>query len=607
MGEYYIIAAGGTGAMCARSFIYMAAAGCADNNSKYHILLMDKDKESDAMTACENLLADYQVMRAQLATKADTTYTFPEIVVHKWNFTDEIVDEYRKQTGKPASDLTNLTLNKLLNPNEDSQINRLLVTMYSNEELNTDLNKGFYGHPNIGAPVFDYVRDRFLATRVENADRSVVDNTFMQSLHATLKNGPAHVYLFGSLFGGTGATVLPNVALALRSLRNPDVSADCYGQNRLVLGGSVIMPYFKLPSCPPDSKEVLQNVVPIDAKFEGQTKEALAYYHESGLLSNMMNLLLVGTSKLDVTSEIFARGGSQTQHFHVVLMIAAAAANRFFADKLGNMASAYNNNTVSPLGELLLWKITPNDPNNSGAYHSLTPMELGLEEEYARLTTFLRFSVVVAYYMRLKFNKPERELMEDVEIQGTVRQMRHNGRPIDPNHISRDEITACYKEPVANAGAICRGFIRYMFDVALSGFDWSKYRELKRSNNPVTVEGKDYYDYTLGQIDRTAPQHFVDRWLDFANITALKSILEADSPDQILSNMSLNSILSYSMKDPERTPYSVDKFPNSIATVYEKDTLSALGLEKNFFGKMKRTDVWFCEIYEQLYKKCIHV
>ena len=39
--ERFIIAAGGTGAMCARAFIYMAAAGCANNDDRYHILLMD--------------------------------------------------------------------------------------------------------------------------------------------------------------------------------------------------------------------------------------------------------------------------------------------------------------------------------------------------------------------------------------------------------------------------------------------------------------------------------------------------------------------------------------------------------------------------------------
>ena len=302
--DNFMIAAGGTGAMCARAFIYMAAAGCANNHDTYHILLMDKDKQSDAVTDCENLLADYDAMREQMGLKPGTT-TFPTIKVHKWNFTEEIVDEYVRRTGNPSANLSTLTLNKLLNPNSDGKINQILSTMYTMEELNTDLEKGFYGHPNIGAPVFDYVKDRFLSERVPLSDGTVRDNTFMKDLHSVLSQGIAHVYLVGSLFGGTGATVIPNVVLALRTLRS--AAGVPYGQTNLVLGSSVIMPYFKLPVCDSDSVEVLSNVAPTDTKFAGQTRDALAYYHESGLLDNVMNLLLLGTSNLDVTSELYAR------------------------------------------------------------------------------------------------------------------------------------------------------------------------------------------------------------------------------------------------------------------------------------------------------------
>ena len=127
MADHYIIAAGGTGALCASSFLYMAAAGCADSKSTYHILLLDKDKQSDAMTACHNLLEDYNAMNIQLGKKPGTL-VFPKIVLHDWNFTDEIVDEYCRQTQKPAANLASLTLNKLLNiPN---WLSTLVVAAY---------------------------------------------------------------------------------------------------------------------------------------------------------------------------------------------------------------------------------------------------------------------------------------------------------------------------------------------------------------------------------------------------------------------------------------------------------------------------------------------
>ncbi len=613
MGEYYIIAAGGTGAMCARSFIYMAAAGCADRNSTYHILLMDKDKESDALTSCENLLADYEAMRGQLGKNGgmnDNIFTFPKIQLHQWNFTQEIVDEYQKQTGLPANNLTNLTLRKLLNPNNEPETALLLSSMYSTEELDTDLNKGFYGHPNIGAPVFDYIRERFLAQRIINYKGETVSNTFMQSLHNSLRNGYAYVYLFGSLFGGTGATVIPNVVLALRSLQDPLNPLDNYGQTRLVLGGSVIMPYFKLPACPSDSVEALEKVKPVDNKFEGQTREALNYYHESGLLSNMMNLMLLGKSTLDITSEAYSRGGSQTQHFHMVLMIAATAANRFFAKRLGGMAEAIptdgSNSPVTTLGELLMWKMTPTDPKAQGSYQTLLPGELDLEGEYARMATFLRFSVIVNYFMRLKFARVAEELKEEVEVLGTCKQMEREGKRLSPKTLTTRDVMELYKDPVSKAGAICRGFIQFVYDVALSGFDWSKYRVYEKDLEKPTKDedNRTYYSYKLGPVDSSAVALFNMRWMDFANLGALRTLLDAQSLNFVIDNMTLNGICSFPAMDQDRTGYVEVRYPNSIATVYVDNVLDELGLKKNFFGRMVRDDVWFCEIYERLYSKC---
>lgn len=600
MSDYYIIAAGGTGAMCVQSFMYMAAAGCAQKNATYHILLVDKDRESDAVTACENQLANYKDMRSQLGTGADS-FTLPKIELHKWNFTDEIIDEYHQQTGNLADELSNLTLNKLLNPEHNPQTATLLKTMYTLEELDTDLGKGFYGHPNIGAPVFDYVRERFLKGVVTLADGTSRRNTFMSSLTTSLVAGKTHVYLFGSLFGGTGATVLPNVVLALRSLRDPAAPANVIGQTNLILGGSVVMPYFRLPSCQNDSVEVLEKVAPVDTKFAQQTREALSYYHESKLLSNMMNLMLVGSSDLSVTSENFARGGTQRQHFHVVLLIAAVAANKFFDNQLGSMSAKIASDPVTPAGELLLWKA---NPEKGGIYQALTPVELGLQNEYSKMVSFLRFSVVVGYYMQLRFDKSEESLKNEVEILGTVRKMQHNGRDIDPKKISNNEIIDCYKVPVSKAASICKGFISYFFDVALSGYDWSKYYDYIRDEKTQrVVNNKPYYVYTRGSISENATNAFSERWVDFANLDSLMTLIHNINVNHVMHTMTLNSITSYEMLDKNRPSHEEKNFPNSIATVYER-MLGELGLRKNIWGSIVSKDVPFSKIYDTLYRLC---
>lgn len=585
--ENFLIAAGGTGAMCARAFIYMAAAGCADHDDTYHILLVDKDKQSDAVTACENLLTDYQAMRIQMGRK-DGTNTFPEVKVHKWNFTDEIVAEYHKQTGKPAGDLSDLTLKKLLNPQYDPSMDQILKTMYTDEELNTNLEKGFYGHPNIGSPVFDYVQERFLADQVEMADGTIRDNTFMQELRRVMTTGKAHVYLLGSLFGGTGATVIPNVVLALRSIKSNDPMPKDIGMTNLILGGSVIMPYFKLPVCPSDSVESIAHVTPADTKFEGQTRDALKYYHESNLLENVMNLTLLGTSHLDVTSELFARGGVQTQHFHIVILLAAAAANRFFADKLGSMATAVNVGAAAPVipqKELLVWKGLA---QNGGAYSTLTFDELDLTEEAKKMNQFLRFSVVVGVYMRLLFDQSAEEVKYFNEVLGTCRQMGLGNKP------DKEDVEKYYKAPVNQTVGICKGFIQFLYDVALSGYDWSGYH-----NKTKKKDAGGLYAYGVTEVvNPIAPSQFHTRWVDFANLTELRELLESKELLAIAQSKTLNDICSYQMVDEGRAAVVEAAYGEHIAKVYE-EALKSLGLGKKLFGGLKK-DVWFCQIYEEI-------
>lgn len=587
----YIIAAGGTGAMCVRAFILLAAAGCATSDDTYHILLVDKDKESDAVTACENLLGDYNAMYDQLGS---SDFKFPQMILHKWNFTDQIVDEYRRQTGNVAEDLSTLTLNKLLNPNMDAHITRLLHTMYTEEELNIDLKNGFYGHPNIGAPVFDYIRQRFLDEKI---------NDFMSELHNDLDKGKTFVYLFGSIFGGTGATIIPGVVWALRSIVSKD--GRPLGQSRLVLGSSMVMPYFKLPKIMPDSLDKIEKLTPEDTKFANQTREALDYYETSLLLREMMNLTLVGSSNLDITSEIFARGGVQTQHFHMVLMLAAVAATRFFKQELGGMKETLknidNDTPITPLGEIILWKFSSEAVNQD--YKTLTYTELGLTEEYRRLMGFLRFCVVVAFHMRQKFDKPWNELRDDVEVQGTAYQM---DKKLNLGNLSQTEIENYYKLPVRKAGDICRNYIQFIFDVALSGYDWSKFYKYEPDTNKAKRIGENtYYPYVRNwEVNKDAKSGFSSRWVDFGNLEALMELLLASDLEDVTRKLTLNDICSFELLDSDRKSFAVETdYPGNIGTIY-LETLHELKLERNIFGHMKKTDVKFSDIYARLRQKC---
>ena len=189
------------------------------------------------------------------------------------------------------------------------------------------------------------------------------------------------------------------------------------------------------------------------------------------------------------------------------------------------------------------------------------------------------------------------------EVLGTCKQMkRADGKPLDAKPKTED-IQEFYQAPVEKAGAICKGFIQFFYDVALSGYDWSGYHEKKKI--PAKIEkGIQYYSYGVTDtLNATAVAGFDDRWVDIANLTDLKDLLEASRLDNIMNQKTLNGICSYPTLDHDlgRPDITETRYPDHIAGVYEA-ALKKLKLQKTIFGTMKRDDVWFCEIYDQLMK-----
>lgn len=618
MANRFVIAAGGTGSMCVRSMIFLLASGCGNPADSYHVLLVDKDKDSDALTACQNLVKDYNQLRARLT--GVQSLIMPSIELSNWDFTSEICAEYELRTGKSAKNLLHMTLSSILNPNGDESIDAMLQTFYTRDELNVDLDKGFYGHPNIGAAVFAYVQERFLAPMTKDAAGNNRPNQFMADLRSEFSRGTAHVYLYGSVFGGTGASVIPNIVEALRSIHGDAPGTD-YGKTKLVLGGSLLMPYFRLPQCQPDSVENVK-VRPKDTLFAEQTREALRFYEESNMVKHMTNLTLVGTKMLDETSEIYARGADQHQHFHIALQAAAAAGCRFFNNALQGMDTLVAaDGTVTPQGNLLMWKISPEvDPAGQAKYQTLSANELGMNDEFVKLNQFLRYSIVVAYYMDAQFDIEPKALAKEAVVGGTVLQMRdENNRPLTLQATKKiigtefipteEDVEKYYKAPVKLATSFCRAFLEYYFDIAMSGYAWSGYHE--KTKQAVDLNGHTYYKYGVSDTiaeDAMDAAKLARRWCDFVDLTALQSVLTAATTEDVVKTMTLSTIMSFDYMDSDpkdsasRNPFVLNGFNGNIGEIY-KDALEKLGLTRSF-GNLKRTDANFAEVFDKLYDCC---
>ena len=131
-------------------------------------------------------------------------------------------------------------------------------------------------------------------------------------------------------------------------------------------------------------------------------------------------------------------------------------------------------------------------------------------------------------------------------------------------------------------------------DVALSGYDWSGYHNKTKKKDA----GGLYVHGVTETVNPIAPSQFHTRWVDFANLTELRELLESKELLAIAQSKTLNDICSYQMVDEGRAAVVEAAYGEHIAKVYE-EALKSLGLGKKLFGGLKK-DVWFCQIYEEI-------
>ena len=106
----------------------------------------------------------------------------------------------------------------------------LIDVLYTEEEKETPLEKGFRGHPSIGSAV--------MAGQV-TFQQTIQFQQLQAAVEQDVGNGEtATIVLVGSIFGGTGAAGFPTVARMLR-----EEFADHAG-GMVQLGGVLVLPYF---------------------------------------------------------------------------------------------------------------------------------------------------------------------------------------------------------------------------------------------------------------------------------------------------------------------------------------------------------------------------
>ena len=329
--KIFIFAIGGTGARVLRSFTMLAAAGLEKFESDTSVIpiIIDHDRQCGDKDRATKALTQYHTIHNSLYSNTNerngffmTNFTplshlgvtggHHAVTNNSWclDFGPDGNVKYSKYLG-----LDSMESIEALKPTE-GLLKALYDTSDSKEptaELELNLNVGFKGKPNIGTVVFHDIKgtkefDWFLG-----------------------QCGPDDkVFIIGSLFGGTGASGIPEIVKAIRKSGKPAAGVE--------IGAALMLPYFDLQ--PNDKAGDGLNTGAIDyATFNAKTKAALESYGQGGV--DAMNRVIssiyyIGDEEKHTALDYNEGSSGQTNDAHVAEFVAATAIVDFVTQQRAN-------------------------------------------------------------------------------------------------------------------------------------------------------------------------------------------------------------------------------------------------------------------------------
>jgi hypothetical protein len=251
MSKLYVFGIGGTGSRVIKSLSFLLASGIDINVSTIVPIIIDPDSANGDVNRTVGILKKYQEISNEINHHEEDSFFGKEIREISQNFKLNIENSNRKF--KEFIDYSSLDEN-----------NKALVSMlFSEENLDSQMEVGFKGNPNIGSVVLNQFQ--------QSEDFKTFASTFQQG---------DKIFIISSIFGGTGASGFP---LLLKNIRSANNNLPNFALLQTAPIGAVsVLPYFGVK---PDENSAIDK-----ATFISKTKAALSYY-EHGVTNGSLNTM----------------------------------------------------------------------------------------------------------------------------------------------------------------------------------------------------------------------------------------------------------------------------------------------------------------------------
>lgn len=334
---------------CLESFTHLCAIGMFDNQ-EIELLTLDTDQTNGNKGKVEELIRLYSRIKTSGTTEGGTpnanTFFSAKLNLHRY---------YTNYSGTGRENYKNITKISTGSP-EQQKANKLISDLFldNNSVQEFNLAHGYRAQTHLGSMlmyhgIVETARNIVKGTDVQPQEREL--ETFISKLE---KAGPnARVFIFGSVFGGTGASSIPVIPKALQDfvkIRSGGTSSIDFTKAKF--GSTLLTEYFTFKK--PDDKQKSSkedSVIADSSFFPLNSQAALQFYQSDPTVQKCYKILYhigwpIESKKVDEENsghQTITGGANQKNPCHITELLCACAAYDFFTrnDGFDNAKAEY--------------------------------------------------------------------------------------------------------------------------------------------------------------------------------------------------------------------------------------------------------------------------
>jgi hypothetical protein len=340
--KLFVIGVGGTGMRCLESFVHLCAIGMFDNQ-EIEVLTLDTDQLNGNKTKTENLIDLYsRIKTSNSGPKGGTpnanTFFSAKLNLHRFwtDYSGSSRANYKSITKLAEGEPEKIKANKL--------VSDLFLEENSVQEFN--LAHGYRAQTHLGShlmyhAIIESARNLVSGSNVAAQDQEL--EIFMNKLAAAGKLG-ARVFVFGSIFGGTGASSIPVIPKAFQDfIKIRSGGKESLDFSKTKFGSTLLTEYFTFKK--PDAKQMStkdDSVIADSSFFPLNSQAALQFYQNDPTVQRTYKTMYhigwpIESKKMgdEKESNTITGGEKQKNPCHITEMFCACAAYDFLTKSSG--------------------------------------------------------------------------------------------------------------------------------------------------------------------------------------------------------------------------------------------------------------------------------